>query len=267
MRLRRSTKRQDPRCIIIMAESDSLKEWILLSGGDTELVKVLKENGFSSKLSMKKMEFDCPQGEQILKQLTYGQQCLLKALVEALLKEDSESSSSSTVPYINGAKKAVSLASNKGSLKEKIGKLFHFGAGSSSAVGSSTSKLKLTTTTSDEDSFQPMPAYSRSKGKRSIKRKGATAEILMEKGPVKKKVKQVVLPVVGLQEYCNRTPTGAARSKLTRDVWISTGSSEVVVKSKIAESFGWENTTHIGFLFAQGRSLRRASLSDVENSS
>ena len=96
MRLRRSTKRQDPRCIIIMAESDLLEEWILLSGGDTELVKVLKENGFSSKLSMKKMEFDCPQGEQILKQLTYGQQCLLKALVEALLKEDSESSSSST---------------------------------------------------------------------------------------------------------------------------------------------------------------------------
>ena len=129
------------------------------------------------------------------------------------------------------------------------------------------SKLKLTTTTSDEDSFQPMPAYSRSKWKRSMKRKVARAEILMEKGPVKKKVKQVVLPVVGLQEYCNRTPTGAARSKLTRDVWISTGSSENVVKSKIAEAFGWENTIHIGFLFAQGRSLCRASLSYVENSS
>ncbi len=93
----------------------SFQDWVLLNGGDTELVEVLKENGFSSKLSLKKMEFDCPEGEQLLRGLTYGKQCLLKALVEALHSESLMASSesrdhNSTMTYTRGATKAISFS-------------------------------------------------------------------------------------------------------------------------------------------------------------
>ena len=194
-----------------------------------------------------------------MSQLTYGKQCLLKAIVEALL-EDSKSvvTAFDSSTYTSGAKKAVSL-SNKTNLKDKLVKLFHF-----QSTGRSGSKDQ-SKDYEDLDDFEPMPCYSsKGKGKRSCKRKGAE----ISKGSTsKRKVKQVILSVVGLQKFCSRTPTGSARSQLMQDVWLNSKASEEVVREKIGKTFGWEDSKGIQFLFAQGKSLRMASLSDVENSS
>ena len=192
--------------------SPCLKIELLSSGGDGELLQFLKDNGFCSKMSLKKLEFNCPEGNSLMQLLSYGKQCLLRALVETLLKEEDSAGCSS---YSSGATKAANLGRKTSGIgiKDKITKLFNFHTG-----GSTSNSAEL----ADDKDFELRPSFrqfgggSGSKGKKSLKRSGGVCKV----GPMKRKVKQVVLPVVGVLEDTSRTPTGAERAKLSRDVWV-----------------------------------------------
>ena len=215
-------------------------EWVISHGGDSELLDVLKGNEFNSRFSLKNIDFNCPEGSRLFSQLNYGQ-----GLVD-IANHDQDSKVTPLNSYTTGASKAAELrrAGASQSLKQKLGKLFNFNPASHV----------------DDDDFQLTPS---GKGKSSFKRKFTSDS--RQKGPAKKKVKQVTLSVVGLCTMTKRTPTGSARVKMTRDVWLNVGASEIEVKTKIVQTFGWKSMK-IRFMYVQGKNLREASLSDVENS-
>ena len=62
-----------------------------------------------------------------------------------------------------------------------------------------------------------------------------------------------------------RTPIGTARDELTHHIWINTNASDEEVKEKIKATLGWSNMVDIQYLYAQGKNLRMAKLSDVEH--
>lgn len=150
----------------------SFDDWVRENGGDVELVELLKSNGFTSKLSLKNIDFGSPDASSFVDQLSYGQKCLLKGLVDVLSTQRPKSVSSD--PYTSGASKAATLTNKSSSLRDKIGKLFH-----------------LQTKKEEASDFQPVPPYTKSKS--GIKRKGGN---LHGKGPLKK-VKEVKVAVVG----------------------------------------------------------------------
>lgn len=246
--------------IVSPSSLESFEKWVLDNGGDSEFVTGLKSAGFTSKLALKKFDFNCKDGEETLKKFPYGKQCLLKALVERLIEEDCGSSSTTTTKgtatYSSVATKAAALGKGSTSIKDKLGKLFHFPQSTKGAVTSVYND--------DDEDFEPKPCFS-SRGKKSFKRKG-TEVFKGSSGSGKRKVKQTVVTIVGLSNNCTRTPTGKNRAALTREIWVNSGASEEVVRNKIANAFDWDNPSGIQFLFAQGRNLRTASLSDVENS-
>ena len=59
------------------------------------------------------------------------------------------------------------------------------------------------------------------------------------KGPVKKKVKEHRFRVVGLKRMCTKTPTGAVRESLTKNIWIRENANEEEVQARIREAFNW----------------------------
>lgn len=219
-------------------ESQSFDDWMSENGADIELIHLLKSSGFSSKLSLKNIDFQSPDASLFVNQLNYGQTCLLKGLVDMLHNEKTKDD-----PYSRVASNAASLSASKSTLREKIGKLFHYQPPSKK---------------DEEAEFQPLPAYRKQKS--GLKRKGGSVS---GKGPLKKKVKQVKTTVVGLRYMSKSTPTGSNRETATRHVWLNVCASEEDIRLKINQAFGWND---MEFLYAQGKNLRQASLCDIENS-
>ena len=221
--------------------------WIKENGGDDDLIDLLKVHGFTSKLSIGNLDFESPESSNLISQFNYGQKCLIKGLVKLL---NGESSQPSSTPYTLCASKANAISkhvSNSNNLREKIGKLFHFDKSSStSSHGQNSSEMS---------SFSPSSAYPN----KGLKRKGSISGKL---GPVKKKVKQIKLKFVALLETRRRTPCGSLRDELTHHLWLNYDANEQEVKEKLIHGHESEN---IQYLYAQGKNLHIAQLSDVEN--
>ena len=221
------------------------EQWLRDNGGNEELIGILKTNGFTSKLSLKNLDLTSPDASLFVDALNYGQKCLLRGLVKLLNDPVSPCVEN---PYTSGTSRAASLANatKSTSLKEKIGKMFHLG------------------TSKKASDFEPSPMYSKV-GKTGTKRKMPDMSSQRGKGPLKKKVKQMKLKVIALPKMSKHTPSGSYRDKLTYHVWINVGASEKETRESIVEVLGWQNPRNVEYLYAQGKNLRKAVLSDVEN--
>ena len=223
------------------AANDNFEKWVRENGGDNDLLELLKENGFTLKQSLGNLDFQSPDASLFVDLLNYGQKCLLQGLVK-LLNKPQESAKN---PYTSGASKAASLSgtSKNVSLKEKIGRMFHF-----NAPGDSTGK---------SSGFAPVPSLPKAKGKRKA------PEGHGKSGPVKKKVKQMKLKIIALPKMSKRTPTGTYRDQLTHHIWINMDASEQKRKLQLCWG-GLTQTVSATCMHAQGKNLRKAELSDVE---
>ena len=219
----------------VMAEFDS---WFFDNGGDEDLLDLLKSNGFYSKLSLANLDLTSPDAVTLMDSINYGQKCLLRGLVSKLCSSEKEKT-----PYSSGATTATALSNTSSSLKDKISKMFKFNGTLSSDVTASSSK--------DVSQVE----------KRASKRKAPTSR----KGPFKKKVKQMRIKIIALPKMMRHTPTAANRSRLTYHVWLNRNASEEEIREKIADEIGWTDGENMKFLYAQGKNLREAELSDIEN--
>lgn len=50
--------------------------WVKENGGDDDLLKELRDNGFTSKLSIKHLDLESSEATNFLSSLNYGQKCL-----------------------------------------------------------------------------------------------------------------------------------------------------------------------------------------------
>ena len=114
-----------------------------------------------------------------------GQHCLLRGLI---------STASHELPslYKSTDQKVADVNSKGNNLRATLGKLFN------------------RKTTENPESVAPGPSNSKRKGKGKFPMKG----------PVKRKVKEYCLRVVGLTKVCTTTPTGSERESLMKDVWV-----------------------------------------------
>ena len=68
------------------ATSESFEKWVREKGGNNDLLELLKENGFTSKLSLENLDCQSPDAFLFVDLLNYGQKCLLQGLVKLLNK-------------------------------------------------------------------------------------------------------------------------------------------------------------------------------------
>jgi hypothetical protein len=219
---------------------DLVNTWLRNNEADEDLIQILRNNGFNSKLSLENLNLESPESSSVLSQLNYGQTCFLRGLVRKLQVDS---------PYSPAVKTANSIAKCSGSLKEKLGKLFHH---STNVAVESPSSSQFRGSSS-----QFIPSH-QSVGS---KRKGKGHQIVSSK----KKVKQTKIKVIALPEFSNSTPTGVNRDKYTHHMWFSNSASDTEIKQQIMNETGWTSIDDVHYLYAQGRNLRVASLSDVEN--
>ena len=83
----------------------SFEEWIRANGGDDEFVKLLLDNGFTSKLSLGNVDLESADAKSFIGLLSFGHKCLLRGLVKM-----ASTVSGTCSPYDAGAYKAASLA-------------------------------------------------------------------------------------------------------------------------------------------------------------
>ena len=209
----------------------------------------MKANGFTSKLSLGNLDFSSTDASLFVDLLNYGQKCLLQGLMKLMKKEEVQGGESSRNPYSAGASKAASLSAlNKcGSLKEKIGRMFHLNTPGEKRERSS-------------ESFEPVASFLKAK-KPHAKRKAC--EGCGKSGPVKKMVKQMKLKIIALPKMSKCTPTGTYRDQLTHHMWINIDASEEETRED--SQLGWRDPKMVQYIYAQGKNLRKADLSDVEN--
>ena len=142
--------------------------------------------------------------------------------------------------------------------------MFHF----SSKNDGESSSSKITTEPSSQpttdDEFTPVPSYPR---KRKSKHSGSQV-VGKGKGscskPAKKKVREQKLKVVALPKVTSYTPPRYQREKYTKDVWVRVTALDKEVERKIQEAFGWKSSEIPQYMYAQGKNLRVATLSDVD---
>jgi exonuclease I len=60
---------------------NDFSSWVFENGGDEAFLRVLNDFGFRSKLSLKNMELDTPDGSELLRQFNCGQKCFLRGLI------------------------------------------------------------------------------------------------------------------------------------------------------------------------------------------
>ena len=172
---------------------------------------------------------------QLLAQLNYGQRCLLQGLISAC--KVPEKQEDLYKESMHQATHAVKLPAKDRGLRTTLGELFN-------------KKLRP----------QPTDDAGPSHGQPN-KRKGKYPM----RGPIKKKIKEHRLRIVGLRKFCAKTPTGVLRESLTRNIWIRENANEEEVLGKIWEAFNWSDEYRVQFMYANGRNLRLATLQDVEN--
>ena len=199
-------------------------------------------------------EADC---QELLEDFNYGQRCLLRGLVKAAKAETPGADDDS---YSSGIKRSGEAVSKAKSLRRTLGKLFNKPGMADDQPGPSfqrsdfpSSKKRPFAAAEDDDDFQPSrPVHSKGKY-----------------GPIgktaKRKIKEIRLKVVGLDEYRTNTPTGSERNAFTRTIWVRETGTADDVEAKIKANFGWRHDCAIQFMYASGRHLRKATLDDIEN--
>lgn len=218
--------------------TDSFDEWVQANGGDEELLLILKENGFTSKLSLKHLDLNAEEAANFRSRLNYGQVCLLKGLVRLLTPESYDGCSSKAITVGNKVNSA------KPTLREKLGRIMF---PSHNSQSTSTEFVPTCTAT---------PTFT---NKKAPKRKSSASTT-----KPKKKIKQVKLRVVALRHMTKYTPSRESRESMTYYVWLNCNASAAEVKENIAREVGVDKDS-IVYLYAQGKNLRCASLEDIEN--
>ncbi len=144
------------------------------------------------------------------------------------------------------------------SIRSKLGQLFHFNLASSNAGSSKVAGAQETG--SDSDDFQPVPL---NRAPRPMKKKSSVSTATRAgkgKQPAKRKVKEFRLKVVALPRMMSQIPVPSERR--VHEVWVRATSSGDEVAGKIQSVLGWKEKPQ--YLYAQGKNIRPASLSDVE---
>ena len=80
------------------------------------------------------------------------------------------------------------------------------------------------------------------------------------------KVKKVILKVVRLPWLRTNTLIGAEHEKYLKKVWAQESFSADGLRNQITRELGWPADQYFQYMYANGRHLRVAKLSDVENS-
>ena len=188
-----------------------------------------------------------PDSKEVLDEMNCGQRCLLRGLIKAAssskLKQD---------VYETTEMKAGGVYSKAKDLRASLGKLFN-------QPRSSRAEDSLGGSESVEDFLPSFPSTQQRKRSRKGK--------IPAKGPVKRKVKKFRLKVVGLPAGTSHTPVGFKCTNLTRSVWIRESASAEEVAGKIREALEWKPIWKVRFMYANGRYMRPATLTDVENGS
>ena len=241
--------------------TSEFSDWVCKNGGNDEIVRILNDHGFSSKLSLRHLDLESSDAKCLVEKLNYGQKCFVQGLVKLCTEAQKDAKAN---PYTVGIGKAHSLGSKAkiGTLREKLNKVFHF----SSKNGGESSSSKITTEPSSQpttdDEFTPVPSYPR-------KRKSKHSQVVGKgKGscskPAKKKVREQKLKVVALPKVTSCIPPRYQREKYTKDVWVRMTALDKEVERKIQEAFGWKASEIPQYMYAQGKNLRVATLSDVD---
>ena len=243
--------------------TSEFSDWVCVNGGSDEIVRILSDHGFSSKLSLRHLDLKSSDAKALVDKLNYGQKCFVQGLVKLCTEAQKDAKPN---PYSVGIGKAHSLGSKakSGTLREKLNKVFHF----SSKNDGESSSSKITTEPSSQpttdDEFTPVPSYPR---KRKSKHSGSQV-VGKGKGscskPAKKKVREQKLKVVALPKVTSYTPPRYQREKYTKDVWVRVTALDKEVERKIQEAFGWKASEIPQYMYAQGKNLRVATLSDVD---
>ena len=164
--------------------------------------------------------------------------------------------------YGFGIGRARSLKGKTGTLKEKLHKVFNFNGRNSGESSKLPNEPSSEANTDDE--FTPLPAYPRKR-----KSKCSESAVVSGKGkgsaskPVKRKVKEHKFKVVALPKATCSIPPRCQREKYTKDVWVRVTALQEEVERKIQETFGWKASEVPQYMYAQGKNLRVASLTDV----
>lgn len=121
---------------------DGFNSWVKENGGDDDFLGILREFGFTSKLSLSNLKLDqLPEGTELLQRLNCGQQCLLQGLISlAATKSEGYSECARAV-------ESVKRKIEQPSIRSKINKPFNFKSTGCSSRDSS-----------DED-FLPKPPF------------------------------------------------------------------------------------------------------------
>lgn len=216
--------------------------------------------------------------ESLLNSLNFGQKCLLRGLIKTARTEtmsdnsDNSCSASTSNLYSPCFKRSGEAANKSKSLRNTLGKLFHKKRvlpdnqpGPSTLCSSSgglheISKRRALSAEADNDldDFEPS-RFTCSKGK------GRGFPMSSKGKTTKRKIKEIRLKVVGLENYRNTTPIGSDRESMMKTIWIRETGSATDVEDKVRECFGWDHSFNLQFMYASGRNLRKATLDDIEN--
>lgn len=158
------------------------------------------------------LDFDSDDSSALVSQMNCGQKCLLRGLVRAVTKDD---------VYSTASTKATQVMSKSNSLRSTLGKLFNRKGKYDDEAGPSSSC----------DDFQPAPNM--------LQRKRTGKGKYPMKGPIKRKVKEYRLKVVGMKHFPSCAPVGAERESQLKTVWVRESSSADELATKIREAFGW----------------------------
>lgn len=197
--------------------------------------------GIFSNLANLLLDSDNADCKGLLAQMNCGQKCLLQGLISA--SKDQKQNA-----YKEGLQKTTRAITKGKDFRSTLGQLFN----------------KQMSHQEVDEGLVPGPSHTASASlpqKRKIKGKGKYPA----KGPIKRKVKEYRLRVVGLKKMCSKTPVGAVKEAMTKNVWIHESAVAEEVARKIREAFNWSDTTIVQYMYANGRYLRHADVKDVEN--
>ena len=98
---------------------------------------------------------------------------------------------------------------------------------------------------SHRETDEPGPSHAAGPSHNALSqnRKGKGKYPAISKGPVKRKVKEHRLRVVGLTKMCYKMPVGAMRESKMKSVWIHENAVAEEVARRICETFNWNYDT------------------------
>ena len=209
-------------------------EWVKDMGGDDDFLSILKQFGFSSKLSLSHLTFS--DEKELSDRLNGGQRRFLKGSID--LAEEHHHTQKSENPYVSGLQKISDIKSKQVHRQAII-----------------IMKARIFNFKNDNDAdFLPMKRKHLPSGKQPANLKKP-----------KKKLKEIRLQVVGMTHPPSSIPVGSERDQMQRVMWLPDNANEEQVKQKIKDEFGWDDSCDVKYMYTCGRHIRPATLQDVQN--